>query len=416
MPEFTGERVLPGQVNADLWNEHFARYAFAARLARNRRVLEVACGAGYGSFELAQVARSVVGTDISTEAVEYAREHYTHPALRFEAASATGLPFEDGSFDLIVAFEVIEHLSDWRGLLSEARRLLAPGGQFVVSTPNRLYYEETRKQSGPNPFHAHEFAYDEFRQELNAFFPHVALFEQNHAEAIVIQPLGGVSASEVRAERPASDPGAAHFFIAVCAQSPQTGSPRYVYLPSTANVLREREHHIAKLEGELATKQEWLDQSIAVHLQLVRQHDLLKAELEQRNEWARKLNGDLDAVNQRVTALQDELAAEQNGARETVAAYEAKLAELDGELVKRTQWAQETEARLTAEVAARSQDLAKCVEALHAAEAELEKRTTWAQSLDSHNQQLTARVSAVAASRWYRLGRTLGLGPELRES
>lgn len=416
MPEFTGERVLPGQVNADLWNEHFARYAFASRLARNRRVLEVACGAGYGSYELAQVARAVTATDISEEAVQYAREHYVHPALKFETAPATSLPYEDGSFDLVVAFEVIEHLDDWRTLLSEARRLLAAGGQFVVSTPNRLYYEETRRESGPNPFHRHEFDYEEFRAELAAFFPHVSLFEQNHAEAIVFQPVAAVSATEVRAEQPKSDPTSAHFYIAVCAASQQTGSPRYVYLPSTSNVLREREQHIAKLDQELATKTEWLNKALAEHQELVTQHAALRQELESRNQWAQKLNGELDAANQRIAGLQDELTAEQHAARENVTAYESKLAEMHREVADRTKWARDTETRLTAELNAKAQELAKCVEILHSTEAELEKRTGWAQSLDSQNQQLTARVSNVTASRWYRLGRTLGLGPEIRES
>ncbi len=416
MPEFTGERVLPGHVNADLWNEHFARYAFASRLARNRRVLEAACGTGYGSAELAQVARSVVATDISEEAVQFARERYQQPNLRFETASATALPYPDGGFDLVVAFEVIEHLEDWKALLSEARRLLAPGGQFVVSTPNRLYYEETRRQSGPNPFHVHEFTYEEFRAELAAFFPHVSLFEQNHAEAIVFEPVEQATASEVRAGKSAGDPSSAHFFLAVCAASPQTGAPRYVFLPSTSNVLREREQHIGKLEGEVTTKSQWLEKSLTDHQELLTHHRALKQELETRNEWARKLNTELDAANQRVAVVQRELAAEQAAARETVSAYEAKLAELHTELADRTKWARDTETRLTAELDARAQELGACVEALHAAEAELEKRTGWAQSLDARNHQLTARVHTIAASRWYRLGRTLGLGPEIRDS
>ena len=76
MTEFTGERVIPGAVDEDLWNEHFARYAFAARLARRKRVLDAGCGSGYGSAELARSARMVVGADVAREAVDYARGHY----------------------------------------------------------------------------------------------------------------------------------------------------------------------------------------------------------------------------------------------------------------------------------------------------------------------------------------------------
>jgi len=81
--EFTGERVIPGQVDADLLNEHLARYAFAARLARGKRVLDAGCGAGYGSAELAKFALSVVGADIAGEAVDFAREHYRLQNLQF---------------------------------------------------------------------------------------------------------------------------------------------------------------------------------------------------------------------------------------------------------------------------------------------------------------------------------------------
>src|SRR5436305_10245703 len=152
LSEFTGERVIPGEVDIDLLNEHMARYAFAARLARGKRVLDAGCGAGYGSAELAKTAASVAGIDIASEAVELARDSYRLPNLAFEQASCDALPYPDSTFDLVVAFEVIEHLENWRGLLREARRVLAANGQFIVSTPNKLYYSESRGGAGANPF------------------------------------------------------------------------------------------------------------------------------------------------------------------------------------------------------------------------------------------------------------------------
>src|ERR1051326_780983 len=98
--EFTGERVIPGQVDPDLLNEHLARYAFAARMAQGKRVLDAGCGAVYGSAELARIAFSVVGVDLAAEAVDYARAQYPLPNLRFEQASCTALPHADASFDL----------------------------------------------------------------------------------------------------------------------------------------------------------------------------------------------------------------------------------------------------------------------------------------------------------------------------
>jgi 2-polyprenyl-3-methyl-5-hydroxy-6-metoxy-1,4-benzoquinol methylase len=103
LAEFTGERLIPGEVDIDLLNEHMARYHFAVRLARGKRVLDAGCGAGYGSAELAGVAESVTGIDVAPEAVEHARAHYAMPNLTFEQASCTQLPYGDGAFDLVVA-------------------------------------------------------------------------------------------------------------------------------------------------------------------------------------------------------------------------------------------------------------------------------------------------------------------------
>src|SRR6185369_7078285 len=84
LAEFTGERLIPGEVDIDLLNEHMARYHFAVRLARGKRVLDAGCGAGYGSSALAEVAESVTAVDIAAEAVDYARSHYPAANLAFE--------------------------------------------------------------------------------------------------------------------------------------------------------------------------------------------------------------------------------------------------------------------------------------------------------------------------------------------
>src|SRR5215470_2202642 len=86
LAEFTGERVIPGEVDIDLMNEHLARYTFAARLARGKRVLDAGCGTGYGSAELAHAAVAVVGIDCAIEAVSFARANYRLPNLQFEQA------------------------------------------------------------------------------------------------------------------------------------------------------------------------------------------------------------------------------------------------------------------------------------------------------------------------------------------
>jgi SAM-dependent methyltransferase len=423
--EFTGERIVPGQVNADLFHEHMARYAFACRLARQKRVLDAACGAGYGSAALATHASFVAAFDLSPEAVLAARQAYSRPNLAFIAARAEQIPFRDGAFDLVVAFEVIEHLEDWRALLAEARRLLAPGGQFIVSTPNRLFYAESRALAGPNPYHVHEFDFAEFRAALEEFFPSTAIYLQNHSGAITFSPLSctATAAAELAAGAQAADPETSHFFVAVCAAAHQTGAPLYVYLPSSSNVLRERETHIRKLESELRQKDAWLDELQSAHAALQTEHDATLAELRQRNEWAQALEAELQQARQRILQLQGELEELHRAAQQQIdqletdfkalaADHQANLEELarcvklldeaEARVTERTRWAQQLE-----------QELADCVKLLDDAEARVIERTQWAQALDARLQEMEHRLGVVRASRWVRLGRRLGVGPQV---
>jgi SAM-dependent methyltransferase len=420
LAEFTGERLIPGEVDIDLLNEHMARYHFAVRLARGKRVLDAGCGAGYGSAELADVAESVVAVDIAPEAIAYARAHYPFPNLSFEQASCTELPFGDGAFDLVVAFEVIEHLEDWRGFLQEARRVLAPAGQLIVSTPNRLYYTESRGTHGANPFHVHEFDFDEFNRELRQVFPYVSMFLENHIEGVTFQPHESGHTVETRVDAAEPVPDESHFFIAVCAHRPQIGNPTFVYVPRVANVLRERERHITKLEGELATKDQWLDKAQLDLAEFDREHQKLlvmfreqKEELEQSNRWAEELNSTLAARGARIDELQEELARDQENARRVVAAYNAKIAALEQENRETTKWALDTEARLTAEIEKIAEAMTKTSAALEQTEKDLQEHSGRALRLEGEKRQLEDRLEMVRASRWVKLGRKVGLGPAL---
>jgi SAM-dependent methyltransferase len=406
--EFTGERLVPGEVDQDLLNEHLARYAFAARLARGKRVLDVACGVGYGSAALACVADSVTGVDVSSEAVEAARATYTQPNLTFETAPAQALPFDDASFDLVVAYEVIEHLDDWEKLLAEARRVLAPGGQFVVSTPNKEFYAEARRLDGPNPFHLHEFTYREFRAALSTHFPSVTMFLQNHVSTIGFQPLDAshAVAAELAPGQPAPDPESSHFFLAVCALRAQTGAPLYLYLPTSANLLRERERHIVKLEGELASKDAWLDELKQRHSALEAEHEKTLADVAQKAQWAMDVQREIDQARVNLDEQNREYT-------QTVASYEAKITELEAELVARTERVAQVEREWETRMKERNDEIVKCLDLLHAAEKTIEERTLWAQDLDRRLEAAGQKLNAAQSSRWLKLGRKIGLGPDL---
>lgn len=407
--EFTGERVVPGEVDIDLWNEHFARYLFAARLARHKRVADLGCGAGYGTAELARTAISAIGLDRSEEALAFARERYAAPNIEFRQADCadTGLP--SGSLDLVVAFELVEHLDDARALLLEAVRLLAPGGQLAISTPNRDYYNESRRDAGPNPFHRREYSLAEFRDSLREHFPQVTLFAQNHASAVVVEPLAANGSQAALRTEAHADPESAHFYLAVCASAPQTGAPTFVYLPSTGNVLRERERHIARLENEVALKTATLDDALSRHAALVATHREIEGELKASNEWARKRDEEYREKARHVQALDAELAE----LRAHSAHLDAQVAELARHIERQIgelDAARRGNASLAAELEAKVAELARAVELLNRAESIVVERTLWAQSLDREIAALRGRLQA---SRWLRLGRKLNLGPKL---
>lgn len=411
--EFTGERVVPGQVNDDLWSEHLARYAFAQRYAAGQRVLDCGCGAGYGSAVLAERAAAVTAFDLSFEAIDYASYSYAAPNTRFVAASCHDLPFPAESFDLVVAFEVVEHVADYRRFLDECRRVLTPGGLLVISTPNTVYYAETRAGAGPNPFHTHEFEAAEFRAELGVCFPQVDILLQNRVESFTFHSAAAFTQCEARIDGDGGAPADAHFFIALCSKGALPEFRPFVYVPEAANLLRERERHIRLLKDELQQTKTWLAEAQQDRNQLLNQYyrqleafDDQKKQLDTSNCWAGTLNEQLQAAQERIVELQREFAEEQQANLEIAANYDVKIRELEAENDRKTQWALELDQRYGAELDRVGKELAKCVQLLANAEQTVIDRTAWARRLE-------AQMAAIRLSRWMRIGRKLGVGPVL---
>ena len=162
--------------------EHIGRYRFAAGAVRGKRVLDVACGSGYGCAILAETAAEVVGVDISPEAVAHAAGRYASlPNVRFACGDARRVPVQDERFDVVTSFETLEHLpvSGINEYLGEIHRVLAPGGRAFVSTPDRDSYS-LGGDTG-NPFHLYEFTRDEFLARLGARFEVAGVFGQEFA-------------------------------------------------------------------------------------------------------------------------------------------------------------------------------------------------------------------------------------------
>ncbi|MBQ4107473.1 MAG: methyltransferase domain-containing protein, partial [Lentisphaeria bacterium] len=173
------ERYVPGTSRVTgLESEH--RYTAAASLCRNKVVLDVASGEGYGSRILSQTARHVTGVDLNEEAVAHATRQYGSRRLDFVCADALSLPFEDGSFDVVVSFESIEHLPSPETFVQELHRVLKPRGLLILSSPNKTpfdFYQSTRKES--NHYHINELEEEECVELLRRSFAHISIHRQN---------------------------------------------------------------------------------------------------------------------------------------------------------------------------------------------------------------------------------------------
>jgi ubiquinone/menaquinone biosynthesis C-methylase UbiE len=169
------ERIIPGVTDDRVYDYHASRYDFASRFVRGKRVLDVAGGTGYGTEILLRSggALTVTGLDKSPDAIEYARAHFTSPSLDFVLGDAIDMPFGDGTFEVVVSFETIEHIKEPRRFLAEISRVLRADGTLVISTPNRAY-------DSKNPFHVTRFSVAEFAAPLRTFFENVELFGQMH--------------------------------------------------------------------------------------------------------------------------------------------------------------------------------------------------------------------------------------------
>jgi len=249
--EFTGERFTPECVR-EIWYEHYHRYAFAQPLARGKRVLDAACGEGYGSALVASVAESVLGLDVSEQAIAHARARYAQPNLRFEQADVTALEHLPAhSFDLILSFETLEHLHAQDTMLQGFRRLLAPGGLLLVSTPDKRNYTDLPQFH--NEHHVRELYREEFEALLAGLFPHRRLYAQKLLFQSALWALDadtGRPAAATLAREGGLSEGMAYpplYYIAACALQPLPALPAlHLFGDAEESVYAHYNHEIRK--------------------------------------------------------------------------------------------------------------------------------------------------------------------------
>jgi ubiquinone/menaquinone biosynthesis C-methylase UbiE len=178
MRNWTGERLETFIYSRDAI-EHLHRYAIAKGYVKNKVVLDIACGDGYGSNLMSEHALFVHGVDIDDKTVQEARLKYKRPNIEFTTGSTSAIPIKDSSIDVVVSFETIEHHDKHDEMMAEIKRVLKPGGLIIISTPDKLYYSDERNFN--NKYHLKELYKREFGDLIANSFKQLQLLSQKYA-------------------------------------------------------------------------------------------------------------------------------------------------------------------------------------------------------------------------------------------
>ena len=317
--KFTGERFTPSE-KGRIRLEHYHRYAAVLELAKGKRVLDVACGEGFGASLVADIAHSVIGVDISEEAIQHALVTYAKPNLAFHLGDATSLNFPDGSFDVVVSFETLEHISEQEQMIAQIRRVLTSDGVLVISTPNRPVYSE--KSGELNPFHVKELDFQELDFLLKSRFDNVRYFGQRLQISSIIQELDtqpntcslwSDTGTDLELHAPSlKDP---LYFVAVCRHSSTTSSEVVTSLlyPQSLDLL---EHYVnfakwAKAQDDVVAGCNWQIEQLK---QIVLEGEQAIFEREQT----------ISAQKQEISAQQKTISAQE----QMISEHEEKILEL----------------------------------------------------------------------------------------
>jgi len=357
--EFTGERFNPQHADPyeEIAVEHQQRYHAAAGLVRGKIVLDAGSGEGYGACFLAATAARVFGIDVSAETVRHAAARYRRHNLEFGVGSAEALPFPDGMFDVVISFEVIEHLEETQQIafLREARRVLKESGVLVISTPNKAVYSDPSAQH--NRFHKHEFHVSEFERFLLQVFPRISLFGQSWSLSSALERPDSRHLLNIGFSAPGFSP---KYLVAVC------GATDLVNTVDLSSVVLDRQKRLEGTWGRI--------------------HEL-QSEIAARNQWAATLERDLENLRIRVVELQQEVVQRNDWATALTADLEqarTRIVDLQDEVSSRSAW-----------IAALQGDLALAGDRIHALQSEIEEKNAWIAGQEKQLETWSRRILAL---------------------
>jgi SAM-dependent methyltransferase len=321
--EFTGERFIPG-TPGEIWLEHWHRYHFAARRVAGKRVVDVACGEGYGSALLARSATHVTGVDISPQAVGHAQATYAGLAnAQFTCASCTALPLDDASIDVAVSFETLEHIHEQEAFIAELARVLRPDGVLLISCPNKREYTDNR--AFENEFHVRELYREELAALLGARFPHMSWHGQRPTFYSVIAPEAGaragagqlVEAREARPAEAADELANPLYYLVAAARTPEA----LASFTPTVSVFSDLDDYLYRDYAKVIREARELS-GLRAHLEgIVAQRD-----------------ADIVAIHERVRALEGMIAQRDVEMARVLSEFHSVRAQLEHEVLRRQGW------------------------------------------------------------------------------
>lgn len=238
---FTGERFVPDLSEKYIVAEHYQRYNAVLNIVKGQKVLDAACGAGYGTALMASVAEEVTGIDISSEAITFANHRYSDISnAKYLEASIAELPFSDNTFDVIISFETIEHVEEelQNKFLKEIKRCLKDDGILVMSSPDKRTYSDL--PDFHNEFHVKEFYFDEFDAFLHKEFKYVEHYLQGEHDLTgeMLYPAKGDTFSLRVLNKLDTDKDKDRYIVSVCSNREGTSGESisswfsYEYVPT----------------------------------------------------------------------------------------------------------------------------------------------------------------------------------------
>ncbi|MDD5109052.1 MAG: class I SAM-dependent methyltransferase [Candidatus Omnitrophica bacterium] len=171
-------RIIPEETGRNLYMQHLKVYEFLNQNAKNRQILEIGCGDGYGAAFLAKTARSIVAVDYEDQVIFTAQNKYKANNLQYRCMDATRLGFKENEFDLVCSFQVIEHIPEDKLLvyLNELNRVLKPNGELYLSTLNLGKVMKNPQTYKKNPAHCKEFVAEDLKAILSKVFDNYVIY------------------------------------------------------------------------------------------------------------------------------------------------------------------------------------------------------------------------------------------------